>query len=198
MSEFTNKLDPQCCYFNLLSLQLFLQPFFVHTRAGAMAGIFTNHYSHRNCCIWVSAVLFAFPQSPDKMFVDEARELKKKTKTHSSISLQLHPRIEKAPEHPQSPHEVQHTPVTPTSHLWLLLRPGKGLCLGGAQAPAQPPHCPAWIFYIYFSLPSFAVAVVNLPFSKFNKTLIEKEKKKEKEKGHFKPNNKRPIDFSIF
>lgn len=70
----------------------------------------------------------------------------------------------------------------PTSHLQLLLRPGKGLCLGGAHAPAQPPHCPAWIFYIYFSLPSFAVAVVNLPFSKFNKKLIEKKKKKRERK----------------
>lgn len=37
---------------------------------------------------------------------------------------------------------------------------------------------PACRFYIYFSLSSFAVAVVNLPFSKFNKKLIEKKKKK--------------------
>lgn len=57
--------------------------------------------------------------------------------------------------------------------------------------PAPPPQQLTLI-----SLFSLAVAIVNLPFSKFNKKLIGE--KKRKKKGHFIPNNKRPIDFSIF
>lgn len=98
MFEFTNKLDPQCHYFNLLSLQLFLQLFLF---TWGLEQWLTDHHSHRNCCMWGSAVLFAFLQSPDKMGVDKARERKKNC--HSSISLQLHPQIEKAPGHPPAP-----------------------------------------------------------------------------------------------
>lgn len=46
--------------------------------------------------------------------------------------------------------------------------------------PSPPPSHPAWVFYIYLSLSSFAVAVVNLPFSKFNKKLIGGRKKKKR------------------
>lgn len=69
---------------------------FVYMRAGAMAASFRNHYSHRKCCIWVSGVPFAFTLSPVKMVVDKGRKPKKPLATPpSSISLDLHPQMEK-------------------------------------------------------------------------------------------------------
>lgn len=70
--------------------------------------------------------------------------------------------------------------------------PAQGL---GSSPPAQP-HYPTilYLYFIFLSLSFFVVAVVNLPFSESNKKLIGKKKKK----SHFIPNNKRPIDFSIF
>lgn len=106
------------------------------------------------------------------MVVGKARELNKSP--YSNISLDLHPPIEKAPECPQSPRSAARTSDFPQSPL----AAPESWTWEGAQAPAQPPHCPAWIFHIYFSLPSFELAAVNLPFSKFNKTLIEKKKKR--------------------
>lgn len=78
-------------------------------------------------------------------------------------------------------------------------------CYAQECVPQNHRHCPAHslgslpsptapIADTYLSLFSLAVTVVNLPFPKFNKKLIEEKKKK----GHFIPNNKRPIDFSIF
>lgn len=110
------------------------------------------------------------------MVVDKARELNKNP--HSNISLDLHPQIEKAPEGPQSP-RVQHVPVASHQSPLDAPEPGKGFRLQPSLLTAQPEY------FIFISLPSFAVAVVNLPFSKFNKTLIEKKKKEEK--SHFKP-----------
>lgn len=103
----TNKLDTQCHYFIHFHNNYLCNRIFVYVRAGAMAASFTNHHSHRNCCMWASGVPFAFTLSPVKMVVDKGGEgvdgLTKKSPSNTTFCPQMGLAPEPSPSNGKKP-----------------------------------------------------------------------------------------------
>lgn len=110
MFEFANKRHPQCHYFICFHHNYSCNYFCSHE------GWSNGWHVHKSFLteellnmIVSSALCFCTISSSNGCGQGKGTG---KNQTHSNISLDLHPQIEKAPECPHSPHEVQHIPVT--------------------------------------------------------------------------------------